>query len=70
MRNRLKKIESSISGLGSGSMNSINTQMMNEMMDFTINDENEVDEIYLSKMMETALIKNVRFSANLCMVLS
>lgn len=44
--------------------------MMNEMMDFTINDENEVDEIYLSKMMETALIKNVRFSANLCLVLT
>lgn len=45
MRNRLKKIESSISGMGSGSMNSINTQMMNDMIDFTINDENEVDEI-------------------------
>ena len=38
MRNHLKKIEYSISGMGSGSMNSINTQMMNEMIDFTIND--------------------------------
>ena len=38
------------------------------MMDFNINDDNEIDEIYLNKMMETALIKNVRFSANLCIV--
>jgi hypothetical protein len=43
--------------------------MMNEMMDFNIKDDNEVDEIYLYKMMETALIKNVSFSANLCIVL-
>jgi len=34
-------------------------------MDFAINDENELDEIYLNKMIETALIKNVKFCANL-----
>ena len=57
---RLKKRESSYSAIPS-----INTQFMNELLDLNIRDNNEVSEEYLKRMTENALIKNVKFTANL-----
>lgn len=39
--------------------------MMNDIMEFNIKDDNEIDEKYLKNMVEMALIKNVIFTCNL-----
>ena len=64
MINENKRNNQKISKHHSGSMNNINTQMMNELGELSIKDDEEMTELDLTMMIEKALIKNIKFTAN------